>query len=151
MDGDRLLRALRAGAVAAALGGLVNAALTRVLMRVVRLLTDQQPEFTVGGTVGIAVFYVVLLLPGAVLLAYGARRAGWVLYAAGVGLLVFVAVGIGLQETEQVPGLSVGRWVLLLLTLAAMVFLYAAQVVVVARSALRAGHLREDYGRRRGI
>lgn len=139
MDGHRLRRAVLHGGSAAVVGGLLSAAVTRVLMAVVAVLTGDGPEPTVVGTVGIAVFYVLVLLPGAVALAWSATRWSWALYLAGVLLLAFEAVAIGLQETADSRDLTIGAWVLLVGVLTAMAAVYVGQVVWVARAARRGG------------
>jgi hypothetical protein len=138
MDVQRLLRALIRGAVAAGFWGLLSALLTRALMRAVVLITEGTPEFSWTGTLGIAIFYVVALLPGAVALAYSDGRWPYLLFGAGIALLALQAVAIGTQETAQATGLSLWRWALLALILLTMLCVYAAQVALVHRAA-RAG------------
>ena len=121
------------GLAAAAVPGAVSAVVTRVLMRAVTLLTNGEPEFSPGGLLFIAAFYVLVLLPGCVALAYSRGRWPWVLLGAGVVVLVFEAVNIGVQETTDTAAMTGGRWVGLSLVLLAMLATYAAQVLVAAR------------------
>lgn len=74
MDKQRLWQAACRGAAAAGLWGLVSAAITRVQMRAVTLVTEGPAQFTWAGTMLIAVVYVATLFPGAVALAYSAGR-----------------------------------------------------------------------------
>lgn len=138
MTGQRLRRALVQGTAAAVLWGLVAAALSRLLMRAAVLVTGGDPGFSVVGTAGIAVAYVVVLLPGAIALAYSAHRWPWAVFGAGAVLLATQAVNIGLQDLAAAPGLSTGRWALLGLVLAAMAAVHAGHAVLVARWARRA-------------
>lgn len=134
----RLRRALTRGAVVTALWGVASAALTRVLMRAVALLTNGAPEFSWVGTVGIAVVYTAALLPGAVALAYSDGRWPYVVLGGGVALLAFEAVAIGTAETANASGMTAWRWAGLVAVLLVMAVVYAAQVILVHRGA-RAG------------
>ena len=122
---------------AAALAGLASAVLTRLLMRVVEVLTNGTPHFSLGGLVAISSFYVLCLLPGCIALAAfrgrPARRWSWALFVAGSALLGFMAVNIGVQETNDTNGMTPTRWLALAITLVAMVLIYAAQVAAAAR------------------
>jgi len=81
--------------------------------------------------------YIVCLLPGC--LALACTRARWpcVLFAGGCAILIFEAVAIGLGETAAAQDMTAGRWLLLVVVLAAMAATYAAQFVVAARWARR--------------
>jgi hypothetical protein len=111
----------------------VSALVTRVLMRAVTLLTNGEPEFSPAALLFIASFYVLVLLPGCVALAYSRGRWPWVLFAAGVVVLAFEAVNIGLQETTHAAVMTSGRWAGLALVLLAMLAAYALQVLIAAR------------------
>jgi hypothetical protein len=134
MDTHRLWQAVFRGARAAVLWGLVSAALTRVLMRAVTLVTEGPAQFTWAGTMVIAVVYVAALLPGAVALAYSAGRWPWVLFGGGVAFLAYRAAVTGLEEIAHAGGLTAWRWAGLTTLLTAMVCVYAAQVVLVHRA-----------------
>lgn len=131
------VRATARGAAAAVVAGLASAVLTRALMRAVEVLTHGTPRFSLGGSLLIAVFYILCLLPGCVALAVAGRSVGWVLLAAGTLLLLFEAVVIGLQEAGDVTAMTTSRRVGLAGALLAMLLVYAAQVVTAARWALR--------------
>jgi hypothetical protein len=134
MDG-RLVRALARGLAAAVLGGLVGAALTRALMRLVMVAADGYPAFTWTGTAFIALFYVVFLLPGAVALAWS--RARWPLFVFGVGAVAIPvqAAGIATTDLEAVGPFSAGQWVVLVVLFLGMAAVYALQAVITYRVA----------------
>jgi hypothetical protein len=134
MDTHRLLVAVRTGVAAATIWGLVSAALTRALMRAITLITDGTPDFTWSGSFVIAVVYIGALLPGAIALAYTARRWAWILFGGGIAFLAYGALVIGLDETAHAQGLTAGRWIALVALLAAMLAVYAGQVVLVHRT-----------------
>jgi hypothetical protein len=135
MSTHRLAQAVARGAAAVALWGLLSAALTRALMRAIALTVNEDPEFTWGGTAIITFTYVASLLPGAVALAYSDGRWPWVLFGAGVALLAYGGVVIGVGETAGANGLTTWRWIGLLTLLAAMLVVYALQVMLVYRGA----------------
>jgi hypothetical protein len=107
-------------------------------MRAVVLITEGSPGFSWAGTLGIAVVYLVALLPGAVALAYSDGRWPYFVFGGGIAFLAFEAVAIGTEETAQATGLSTWRWVCLVVVLMSMVTVYATQVALVHRAA-RAG------------
>jgi hypothetical protein len=135
MDVRRLLRAVGRGLAAAVLGGLVGAALTRALMRLVMVVADGSPTFTWTGTAFIALFYVVFLTPGAVALAWS--RARWPLVPYGIGVLAIPvqAIGIATTDLEAVGPFSAGQWALLVLIFLAMAAVYGLQAAIVFRVA----------------
>jgi len=144
MDGHRLVQAVVRGTAAAVTGGLVGAALTRALMRVIMLVADGNPGFTWTGTAFIAIFYVVFLLPGAVALAWS--RARWPLFLFGLGAVAIPvqASGIATTDLEAVGPFSPGQWAVLVLLFLGMAGVYALQAAIVFRVA-RSGR---PYGER---
>lgn len=54
------LNTVVAGATAGGVGGVVAGGLARIAMRVVAILADERPEFSVGGTVGIVISFAIL-------------------------------------------------------------------------------------------
>jgi hypothetical protein len=140
MSAPRPVRAVVRGIAAAAVGGLVGAALTRALMRVIILVADGTPAFTWGGTAFIAIFYVVFLAPGAVALAWS--RARWPLFLFGLGAIAIPvqATGIATTDLAAVGRLGLGQWVVLAALFLGMAGVYALQAAIVyriARSGLR--------------
>ena len=108
MDGRRLLRAVLAGGAAALLCGVAAALVFRLLMRAVGEVTSTAPTFSLAGTGGIAVFLVVLALPGAIALACSRSRWPWLVLGTGLGLLAVQAVGIGAEA--GLIGRTARRW-----------------------------------------
>lgn len=143
----RWVRVLLTGAAAAVVPGLVSAIITRLLMRFVALTVNAVPHFSLAGSAGIAIVYVVLLLPGCLALAYSRARWPWILFAAGAAVLMFEAVAIGLQETAATNNMTAGRWIGLLILLILMAAVYSAQIVVAARWARRKSLLPEPNPR----
>ncbi|MCZ2824200.1 MULTISPECIES: hypothetical protein [unclassified Modestobacter] len=141
MDIHRLGRATARGTAVAAVWGIASAALTRLLMRAIALVTDGATEFSWVGTVGITVFYVVVLLPGAIALAYEPGRLASVLFAAGVAFLAFEVLAIGISDVAaHAEGLTPWRWAGVAALAVAMVAVYAAHVTLVHRGAVRTIH-----------
>jgi hypothetical protein len=143
MDWRRSIRALARGVGAAVAGGLVGAALTRALMRLVMLVADGNPSFTWAGSAFIALFYVVFLTPGAIALAFS--RARWPLFLFGAGALAIPvqATGIATTDLGAVGPLTTGQWALLVPLFVAMAAAYALQAVVAYRIARSGGRDRE--------
>lgn len=139
MDGQRLLRALRRGIGAALVGGLIGAVLTRMLMRVIMVVAGGATTFTWSGLAFIATFYVVVLTPGAVALAWS--RGRWPLFVFGAGALAIPvqAAGIATTDLEAVGPLSAGQWVGLSVLLLGMAAVYALQAMIAYRLARSAG------------
>jgi hypothetical protein len=131
------LRAVRRGAVAAALAGVASAAVTRVLMRAVALLTSEPTNFSVGGSAGIALIYTVALLPGCIALAFSSRWWPWLVLAAGAALLLFEAVAIGVEETAAATDMTAPRSVGLGIVLLGMAATYALQIRTAAHLSRR--------------
>jgi len=139
MNRQRLVRALARGVGAALLGGLIGAALTRALMRVIMVVADGTPAFTWSGLAFIALFYVVFLAPGAVALAWS--RARWPLFVFGAGAVAIPvqAAGIAQTDLEAVGPFSAGQWVALSALFVGMAAVYALQAAIVFRVARRGG------------
>ena len=106
-------------------------------MRVVAVLANTEPSFDPVASMSIGVVYVALLLPGCLALAYSRARWPWLLFGGGVAVLLFEAVGIGLQETSSAHDLTTGRWIALIFVLLVMFLTYVVQVVAAARWARR--------------
>jgi hypothetical protein len=131
------------GAAGALAAGIASALITRALMRAVALLTNEEPTFHVGGLFVIAAIYVVALLPGCFALARTSAWWAWALLGVGVALLGVQAAAIGLQETSSAHAMTAGHWIGLIITLAAMLATYGAQVVLAVHWA------RHGFGRHR--
>lgn len=135
MDARRLLRAVGRGLAAAVLGGLVGAALTRGLMRLVMVVADGNPTFTWTGTAFIALFYVVFLAPGAVALAWSRARWPLVVFGAGAVAIPVQATGIATTDLAAVGPFSPGQWAVLTLLFVAIAAVYVLQAAIVYRVA----------------
>jgi hypothetical protein len=140
MDVQRLLRALGRGVVAAVVGGLVGAALTRGLMRAVILMADGDPRFSWAGLVFIALFHVVFLTPGAIALAWSRARWPVVVFGAGAVAIPVQAAGIATTDLAAVGPFSAGQWVALVALFVAMAAVYALQAVIAYRLARSGVH-----------
>lgn len=133
----RWVQVVTTGVAAAAVTGLVSAIITRILMRVIALMVNTDSHFSLEGSSGIALIYIALLLPGCLALAYTRTRWPWILFGAGVAVLMFEAVAIGLQETAAANDMTVVRWFGLVLVLMLTVAVYCAHVILAARLARR--------------
>jgi hypothetical protein len=129
----RWVLAVRTGVAAAAVPGLVSAIITRLLMRAVTLIVNGVPDFTLTGSAGIAIIYMLFLLPGCLALALSRARWPWILFGAGAGVLLFEAIAIGRQETVDAHDMTATRWFALLTVLILMAAVYCAQCVIAAR------------------
>ena len=137
MNGRRLLRAVLAGGTAALLWGLAAALVFRLLMRAVAEVTSTATTFSLTGTAFIAVFFVLLALPGAIALAYSRRRWPWLVLGTGLGLLAVQAVGIGSGDLGGTHHLTTGEWILLTALFMAMAGVIAAEALLIGRTARR--------------
>ena len=135
MDARRLLRAVGRGLAAAVLGGLVGAALTRGLMRLVMVVADGNPSFTWTGTAFIALFYVVFLAPGAVALAWSRARWPLVVFGAGAVAIPVQATGIATTDLAAVGPFSPGQWAVLTVLFVGIAAVYVLQAAIVYRVA----------------
>jgi len=134
-DVQRSVRAGGRGIAAALLGGLVGAALTRVVMRLVMLVAGGDPSFTWAGTAFIALFYVVFLTPGAVALAWSRARWPFAVFGLGAVAIPVQAIGIATTDLEAVGPFSTGQWLVLGTLFVAMAAVYVLQAAIVYRVA----------------
>jgi hypothetical protein len=135
VDWTRLVRAAARGVAAAVVGGLVGAALTRGLMRLVMVVADGRTSFTWTGLAFIALFYVVFLAPGAIALAWSRARWPPVLLGAGALAIPIQATGIATTDLQAVGPFSAGQWALLVPLFVAMAAVYALQALIAFRLA----------------
>jgi hypothetical protein len=130
------VRTIRAGVVgvsAALVGGLAVGLVARILMRAVTVSADHDGEFTVGGSVFIVLIYAVAMIPGAVVAAFTTRWWRWLVAAGGSLFLCLPAVGVAREEIGSTDGLSLLRWVFLVVTsLAVFATIAIVPVVTVA-------------------
>lgn len=100
---------------AAVVAGVLLGLLARTLMRVVSLAAGHPGEFSVAGTVGIIVAFVVVAVPGRLLAAFWGGRGRSALLVAGSLFLCVVATGIAMEDLQGLGPLSPARWVGLVL------------------------------------
>ncbi len=99
-------RAVGAAFLAAGVAGLLVAVPARVLMRLVALAAGHQGQFSWSASTGIAVVFIVVMLPGALLAAATSGRWRWVLLAAAALLLTVPATGIAVDEVGGTSTIS---------------------------------------------
>jgi hypothetical protein len=105
-----MVRRAGVGVGAAVLAGLAMGAAARLMMRLVVLATGRETEFSVGGTVGILLAFVVFMVPGALLASLYRGRGRSLLLTVATVLLLVVATGIAAEDVGDVGGLTVVRW-----------------------------------------
>jgi hypothetical protein len=133
----QLVRQLWTGVAAATVAGLLSAVITRLLMRAVAHVVNGIPQFSLGGSAFIALVYICACSPAALLSPALAHAGRGSLFSGGSAFLIFEAVAIGLDETAAAHDMTAGRWLLLVVLLAAMAATYAVQFVVAAQWARR--------------
>ena len=105
----------------------------RILMRAVTLSAGHDGEFTLVGSFFIVLIYAVAMIPGAVVAAFTTRWWRWLVAAGGSLFLCFPAVGVASEEIGSTDGLSILRWVLLVITsLAVFATIAIVPVVTIA-------------------
>jgi hypothetical protein len=140
MDVQRLLRALGRGVVAAVVGGLVGAALTRGLMRAVILVADGDPRFSgrawCSSRCSTSSSWLLVRSPWP-----GAAPAGrWSSSSPGAVAIPVQAAGIATTDLEAVGPFSAGQWAALVALFVAMAAVYALQAVIAYRLARSGVH-----------
>jgi hypothetical protein len=129
----RRVRAGGVGVTAALAGGLVVGIVARILMRAVAVSAGHDGDFTLAGSFFIVFIYAVAMIPGGVVAAFTRRWWRWLVAAAGSIFLLFPAVGVASEEIGSTDGLSLLRWVLLVITsLAVFATIAIAPIVTVA-------------------
>jgi hypothetical protein len=138
--GRRVLGGLRA----ALLAGLVAGLAARGLMRLAKLVTGEEAEFSWPGTTMIVVLFVLAAAPGALTVALGARRTGGVLLALGSAFLAWQCVVIGAQDlgTEELSGSQTAAAVAIAVGFAVAV---VGQALLAWRWAVRAAGRRRPH------
>jgi hypothetical protein len=105
-----MVRRAVVGLGAALLAGLLLGAVARLMMRLVVLASGRPAEFSLGGTVGILLAFVVLMVPGAVVASLWHGRGRSLLLVVGTGFLLVVGTGIAVEDLRNVGDLSAVRW-----------------------------------------
>jgi peptidoglycan/LPS O-acetylase OafA/YrhL len=124
----RRVRVGAVGVIAALVGGVAVGIVARVLMRAVTVAAGNEGEFTLGGSLFIVLIYAVAMIPGGVVAAMTTRWWRWLVAAGGSIFLFFPAVGVASEEIGSTNGLSLLRWVFLVITSLAVF----ATIVIVA-------------------
>jgi hypothetical protein len=94
------------GVAAALVAGTVLGSIARLMMRLTSLAAGADTDFTVAGTAGILLAFVLFTLPGAVLAALLARRGRSALLVLGAVALAVPAVGVALEDLAHLGVLS---------------------------------------------
>jgi hypothetical protein len=107
----RVVWKVAAGVGAALAAGLVAGAAARLMMALATLAAGHESQFSIGGTAGIVVAFVLFTVPGAVLAALMRRRGRSLLLVIGALALCFVAAGIATSDLGSLGVLSTTQWV----------------------------------------
>lgn len=101
-----MTRKLTVGAAAALVAGTVLGSVARLMMRLTSLAGGGDTDFTLAGTAGILVVFVLFTLPGAVLAALLRRRGRSTLLVLGAVALAVPAVGVAGEDLGHLGVLS---------------------------------------------
>ena len=109
-----MTRRLAVGAAAALVAGAVLGSVARLMMRLANLAAGGDTGFTLAGTAGILLAFVLFTFPGAVLAALLRRRGRSALLVVGALALAVPAVGVaaadlghlGVLTTTQLVGVA---------------------------------------------
>lgn len=108
----RVVRKIGVGIAAAIVTGAVLGLCARVMMRLAAVAAGHEgAPFTLGGTFGIVMIFVVAALPGAVLAALVDRRGRSVLLVVCAVLLCVPATAVAGTDLAGVGPLSATQWV----------------------------------------
>jgi len=129
-----------AGFLATLVLAVIAGGLARALMRLLAVLAGEEGRFSIAGTLGILLAFAVMMVPGGVAAALGARRTSRVLLALGAAALLFQSAVILVQEDRtafvEATGLVQALTVVVLLGFPAVI---VAQAVVTGRVAASLG------------
>jgi len=110
------------------------AIVSRLVMRAISDFSHEPPEFSWAGTIGIITFYVLAVLPGAVVAAFTTRRWRWLVMAGPTLLLAWNGAGIASTVVEDAPdGLRTAEWFGIWSGAAFILGMVLAQAVLVVR------------------
>jgi hypothetical protein len=129
----RLARRLATGLAAGVVAGLVCGGLARALMRVVSVVSDDQPEFSWSGTLFIVLLFVLAAVPGAIVAAGYSGRGRSVPLVVMSLLLWLPATSIARSDLSEVLGMTAVEWVGVGLATAGIYLLIAAMPVLALR------------------
>ena len=97
----RPLLAVANAVLVAAVVGVVVGSVARLLMRAVALLGEQETSFSLPVSAGIVAFFVIAVLPGAVVAALTGRAWRWLAFVPTTGLLFVGGVAIARSDIEE--------------------------------------------------
>lgn len=130
---SRAGRVVGFGVLASMVAGVASAVVARVLMRLATEVVDGEPSFSVAGTLGIVMIYVVALTPGAVASVATRRWPRWVALGAGAAFLALASVNIAVQEDLDAVTDSTSRIVLMVVVALGFVAGLVGHVWLLAR------------------
>jgi hypothetical protein len=94
------------GLTAAVVAGLALGAVARLMMRLVTVAAGAEGEFSLAGTLGILLVFVVVTLPGAVLASWLRRRGRSALLFVGALALCVPATGVAGEDLRGLGEVS---------------------------------------------
>ena len=110
------------------------AIVSRLMMRAISHFSHGPTEFSWGGTIGIVLFYVLAVLPGAVAAAFTTRRWRWLVMAGPTLLLALNGAGVASTVVEDAPdGLGTTDWIGIWSGTAFILGMVVTQAVLVVR------------------
>lgn len=104
-------RRVGTGLAAAFVAGIAMGLVARLMMRLATVAAGIPGHFSLAGTAGIVMSFVVIAVPGAVLAALMRRRGRSMLLVLGALLLAVPAVGVARSDLGHVADLSALEWV----------------------------------------
>jgi hypothetical protein len=105
-----VVRKIMVGLVAAAAAGVMLGLVARLMMRLAALAAGVESHFSLGGTGGILLIFVVLTVPGAVLAALVRRRGRSALLVGSALFQCLPATAIAAQDLGGLGQLSPVQW-----------------------------------------
>lgn len=109
--GLAVARRVGIGLSAAVVAGVAAGLVARLMMRLAALAVGEVGHFSLAGTAGILVAFVVVTVPGAVLASLVRRRGRSALLVVGALFLCVPATGVAGEDLGGLVGLSGVQWV----------------------------------------
>lgn len=106
----RVARKVGVGLAAALVAGVAMGALARLMMRLTAVAAGHPGEFSLAGTAGILLAFVIVTAPGALLASLVRRRGRSALLVVGTLLLGANATAIAIVDLNGVGDLSAFEW-----------------------------------------
>ncbi|HEX5996335.1 MAG TPA: hypothetical protein VFY84_14435 [Jiangellales bacterium] len=108
--GSVVARRIGVGLSAAVVAGMAAGLVARLMMRLAAVAVGEDGHFSLAGTAGILVAFVVVAVPGAVLASLVRRRGRSALLVAGALFLCVPATGVAGEDLGGLVGLSGVQW-----------------------------------------